>query len=152
MIEKITPDVFKIHFYLENSKHSIKDGTFINSHTEFSAYVKELTRFLGVNINIEILPCEEGGFKHCIKLIGENSAALTIISGIIIAVFSGTAWSLYQRPLLNQQAEINKTDIEIKKLELEKLKIELARLKKLKPRHQQKATPQSLTQKTFCFI
>ncbi|GKS96610.1 hypothetical protein [Acidovorax sp. SUPP2825] len=128
---------FVVHYYLQGEDHSIDSLTLHESQEQLFFLIKEVAAVFGVDVRIKVTPSEEGGFVHILKFIGDNAAALTIVSTIISGLLVGAVWLTHQRPLINQQQEINEqqkkiNDQQIAKnaLEIEKTRIEVERLKK----------------------
>lgn len=127
---------FHIHYYLEDNNHAINALTLYKSQEELHHLVKEIAATFGIELKIKVYPPEEGGFVHFLSFVGENVAAITLITTLLGSILGGAAWLVYQRPLLNQQQvinsqqqSINDQQINKNKLEIEKTKIELERLK-----------------------
>lgn len=137
MNNKLFSTNFSIHYYLTNGSHAINSSTLYKSQEELLFLIKEIANSFSIDLRVKVTPSTNGGFIHVLNFLGGNAAALTLVSTIIAAMLGGSAWLVYQRPILNQQSEINNQQkqintqqIEKNRIEIEKVKIELESLQK----------------------
>jgi hypothetical protein len=112
----------QFHYFFKDESHSI-DSILRNECEKEILYIfKEVSETLGLKINIESLPTEEGGFKETWKLLGKNSVQITLIASVAAIVIS--RFPVENKELTKLQIENLKLDNEIKRKELEKLNLD----------------------------
>lgn len=120
LIEK--SDRLEIHYYFKDNSHTI-DSILRNECEKEILYIyKEIASTLGLQLDLETLPSEEGGFKETWKFLGKNSAQITLLVSIAAIIIS--RFPVENKELTKLQIENLKLDNEIKKKELEKLNLE----------------------------
>lgn len=111
----------QFHYYFDDESHSINSIVRNECEKEILYIIKEISNSLGVEMEIETLPTEEGGFKEKWKVLGKNSAQITLIISIALGVLS--RFPVENEELTTLQIENLKLDNEIKKKELDKLNL-----------------------------
>ncbi len=120
LIEK--SDRLQFHYYFKDSSHSINSILRNECEKEILHIYKEISDTLGLQLVIESLPTEEGGFKETWKFIGKNSAQITLIISVAAVIIS--RFPVENKELTQLQIENLKLDNEIKRKELEKLNLD----------------------------
>lgn len=111
----------QFHYFFKDNSHSI-DSILRNECEKEILYIfKEVSLTLGLNLNIESLPTEEGGFKETWKFLGKNSAQITLIVSVAAIIIS--RFPAENKELTNLQIENLKLDNELKRKDLEKLNL-----------------------------
>lgn len=111
VIEK--SDRLEFHYFFKNESHTI-DSILRNECEKEILYIyKEIASTLGLQLNLETLPSEEGGFKETWKFLGKNSAQITLIISIAAIIIS--RFPVENKELTKLQIENLKLDNEIKK-------------------------------------
>jgi hypothetical protein len=112
----------QFHYYFRDSSHSI-DSILRNECEKEIIYIfKEIAETLGLQLELETLPPEEGGFKETWKFLGKNSAQISIIVAIAAIIIS--RFPTENKELTRLQIENLKLDNELKRKELEKLNLD----------------------------
>lgn len=112
----------QFHYYFKDESHSI-DAILRNECEKELLYIyKEVSETLGLQLKIETLPPEEGGFKETWKFLGKNSAQITLIVSVAAIVVS--RFPVENEELTKLQIENLKLDNEKKRKELEKLNLD----------------------------
>jgi len=112
----------QFHYYFKDNSHTI-DSILRNECEKEILYVyKEIAITLGLQLSLETLPTEEGGFKETWKFIGKNSAQITLLVSVAAIIIS--RFPAENKQLTKLQIENLKLDNEIKRKELEKLNLE----------------------------
>jgi hypothetical protein len=112
----------QFHYFFKDNSHSI-DSILRNECEKEILYIfKEVSLTLGLNLNIESLPTEEGGFKETWKFLGKNSAQITLIASVAAIIIS--RFPAENKELTNLQIENLKLDNELKRKDLEKLNLD----------------------------
>ena len=120
LIEK--SNSLQFHYFFKDNSHSI-DSILRNECEKEILYIfKEISETLGLQLNIETLPTEEGGFKEIWKFLGKNSVQITLIVSVAAIVIS--RFPVENKELTQLQIENLKLDIELKRKELEKLNLD----------------------------
>lgn len=112
----------QLHYYFKDNSHTI-DSILRNECEKEILYIfKEISETLRLELNLETLPVEEGGFKEAWNFLGKNSAQITLMVSIAAIVIS--RFPAENKELTKLQIENLKLDNEIKKKELEKLNLD----------------------------
>lgn len=112
----------QFHYYFKNESHSINSILRNECEKEILNIFKDIAETLNLELELETLPTEEGGFKENWKFLGKNAAQITLIVSIAAIVIS--RFPVENEELTKLQIENLKLDNEIKKKELEKLNLE----------------------------
>lgn len=120
IVEKADRLVF--HYYFNDESHSIDSITRNECEKELLYIIKEISETLRLELQIETLPSEEGGFKEVWNFIGKNSAQLTLLVAISTIIIS--RFPVENKELTQLQIENLKLDNEVKRKELDKLNLE----------------------------
>ena len=79
---------------------------------KFPFYIfKEISETLGLQLDLETLPAEEGGFKETWKFLGKNSAQISLIVSIAAIIIS--RFPIENKELTTLQIENLKLDNEL---------------------------------------
>lgn len=113
----------ELHYFFSDSTHTINAVLRNACEKELLQIFREVTNSLEFDIEIESEAFLEGGLKERWKLIGKNSAQITLIIAVITIILSRIP--VENKELVKLQIENLKLDNEIKKEELKKIKIEL---------------------------
>lgn len=113
-----------VHFHLEDSKHEMDAHVLHACEGHVLGLVRELSRLLDIEFRIEAHALEEGGVEVWLTFIGKHAVALTLVGGLVTAVFSAGQWVLHGQPMLKQQSELNELNIKKLKLEIKKMEAE----------------------------
>ena len=120
LIEK--SNCLQFHYYFRDDSHSI-DSILRNECEKEIIYIfKEISETLGLQLELETLPTEEGGFKETWRFLGKNSAQISLIVSIAAIVIS--RFPAENKELNTLQIENLKIDNELKRKELERLNLE----------------------------
>lgn len=120
LIEK--SNSLQFHYYFRDDSHSI-DSILRNECEKEIIYIfKEISETLGLQLDLETLPTEEGGFKETWRFLGKNSAQISLIVAIAAIVIS--RFPTENKELTTLQIENLKLDNELKRKELERLNLE----------------------------
>ncbi|MFV8347766.1 hypothetical protein [Flavobacterium sp. ZB4P13] len=120
LIEK--SNSLQFHYYFRDDSHSI-DSILRNECEKEIIYIfKEISETLGLQLELETLPTEEGGFKETWRFLGKNSAQISLIVAIAAIVIS--RFPTENKELTTLQIENLKLDNELKRKELERLNLE----------------------------
>jgi hypothetical protein len=112
----------QFHYYFRDDSHSI-DSILRNECEKEIIYIfKEISETLGLQLELETLPTEEGGFKETWRFLGKNSAQISLIVAIAAIVIS--RFPAENKELTTLQIENLKLDNELKRKELERLNLE----------------------------
>ncbi|CAM1343315.1 hypothetical protein [Tenacibaculum aestuarii] len=115
-------DRLQFHYYFRDESHSI-DSILRNECEKEILYIfKEISETLALNLDLESLPTEEGGFIETWKFLGKNSAQITLLVSIAAIIIS--RFPAENKELTKLQIENLKLDNELKRKELEKLNLE----------------------------
>lgn len=112
----------QFHYYFKDDSHSINSILRNECEKEILYILKEISETLNLELEIETLPSEEGGFKEKWKLLGKNAAQISLIVSVAAIIIS--RFPVENEELTNLQIENLKLDNEIKRKELEKLNLE----------------------------
>lgn len=112
----------QFHYYFRDSSHSINSLLRNECEKELLYIFKEISETLGLQLELETLPAEEGGFKETWKFLGKNSAQISLVVAIAAIVIS--RFPIENKELTSLQIENLKLDNELKRKELEKLNLE----------------------------
>jgi len=85
--------------------------------------INEVASSLNIDLKIESEAYQEGGLKDIWKLLGKNSAQITLILAVITVIISRVP--VENKELTQQQLENLKLDNELKKIELNRIKKEV---------------------------
>ena len=120
IIEK--SDSLQFHYYFKDESHSINSILRNECEKEILYIFKEVSDTLGLELILETLPTEEGGFKEIWKFIGKNSGQITLMVSISALILS--RFPAENKELTKLQIENLKLDNELKRKELEKLNLD----------------------------
>ncbi|OEK05391.1 hypothetical protein [Roseivirga misakiensis] len=120
MIEK--SNSLQFHYIFQDDSHSIDSITRNECEKEILNLFNEVSITLGLNIDIQTLPPAEGGFKEFWKLLGQNSAQLTLVISVTAIIL--TRFPAENQELTELQIENLRLDNDIKRKELAKLNLE----------------------------
>lgn len=112
----------QLHYYFDDDSHSINSIVRNECEKEILHIIKEISETLGIQLDLETLPTEEGGFKEKWKLLGKNSTQISLIVAIALGVLS--RFPVENEELTTLQIENLKLDNEIKRKELKKLNLD----------------------------
>lgn len=112
----------QFHYYFRDSSHTIDSLTRNECEKEILLIYKEIANSLGLELALESLPTEEGGFKETWKFLGKNSVQITLIVSVAAIIIS--RFPVENKELTRLQIENLKLDNAIKRKELEKLNLE----------------------------
>ncbi|MEE9361117.1 MAG: hypothetical protein V3U92_00800 [Cellulophaga sp.] len=124
LIEK--SNSLQFHYFFKDNSHSIDSILRNECEKEILHIFKEVSETLGLKLNIETLPTEEGGFKETWKFIGKNSVQITLIASVAAIVIS--RFPVENKELTKLQIENLKLDNELKRKELEKLNLDFLQM------------------------
>ncbi len=111
----------QLHYFFNDESHSIDAFLRNECEKELLGIFKEISENLNISVRLETLPPESGGFKETWKLLGQNSAQITLIVSITAIFLS--RFPVENEELTKLQIENLKLDNELKKKELEKLNL-----------------------------
>lgn len=117
-----TSNSLQFHYYFRDNSHSINSILRNECEKEIIYIFKEISETLGLQLELETLPTEEGGFKETWKFLGKNSAQISLIVAIAAIIIS--RFPTENKELTTLQIENLKLDNELKRKELEKLNLE----------------------------
>tara|TARA_R110000744_G_C19360424_1_gene561376 strand:- start:183 stop:1076 length:894 start_codon:yes stop_codon:yes gene_type:complete len=120
LIEK--SNSLQFHYFFKENSHTINSILRNECEKELLYLFKELSDTLGLQLSLETLPAEEGGFRETWKFIGKNSAQITLIVSVSAIIIS--RFPVVNKELNKLQIENLKLDNEIKRKELEKLNLD----------------------------
>lgn len=112
----------QFHYYFKDNSHSIDAILRNECEKEILHIFNDISETLGLELNLETLPTEEGGFKDTWKFIGKNAAQITLIVSIAAVII--LRFPAENEELTKLQIENLKLDNELKKRELAKLNLE----------------------------
>lgn len=112
----------QFHYYFKNDSHTIDSILRNECEKEILHIYKEIADTLGLQLTLETLPTEEGGFKETWKFLGKNSVQITLIVSAAAIIIS--RFPVENKQLTKLQIENLKLDNEIKRKELEKLNLD----------------------------
>lgn len=112
----------QFHYYFKDDSHTIDSIIRNECEKEILLIYKEIANTLGLELNLESLPTEEGGFKETWKFLGKNSVQITLMVSIAAIIIS--RFPVENKELTKLQIENLQLDNEIKRKELEKLNLE----------------------------
>ena len=112
----------QFHYYFKDESHSINSLLRNECEKEILHIFKEISETLNLELEIETLPPEEGGFKEKWILLGKNAAQISLIVSVAAIIIS--RFPVENEELTNLQIENLKLDNEIKRKELEKLNLD----------------------------
>lgn len=112
----------QFHYYFRDDSHSINSILRNECEKEIIYIFKEISETLGLQLELETLPTEEGGFKETWKFLGKNSAQISLIVSIAAIVIS--RFPTENKELTTLQIENLKLDNELKRKELDRLNLE----------------------------
>ena len=112
----------ELHYFFKDESHSINSLLRNECEKEILYIFKDISETLGLKLDLETLPPEEGGFVETWKFIGENSPQITLLVSVATLIIS--RFPVQNKELTKLQIENLKLDNEIKKKELEKLNLE----------------------------
>lgn len=112
----------QFHYYFNDKSHTIDSIIRNECEKEILHIYKEIANVLGLELTLESLPSEEGGFIETWKFIGKNSVQITLIVSVAAIIIS--RFPVENKELTKLQIENLKLDNELKRKELEKLNLE----------------------------
>ena len=112
----------EFHYCFKDDSHTIDSILRNECEKEILQIYKEIANTLGLQLTLETLPTEEGGFKETWKFLGKNSVQITLIVSVAAIIVS--RFPVENKELTNLQIENLKLDNEIKRKELEKLNLD----------------------------
>ena len=112
----------QFHYYFKDNSHTIDSIIRNECEKEILLIYKEIASTLGLELNLESLPTEEGGFKETWKFLGKNSVQITLMVSVAAIIIS--RFPVENKELTKLQIENLQLDNEIKRKELEKLNLE----------------------------
>ncbi|MHC5355052.1 hypothetical protein ACYSNX_13010 [Myroides sp. LJL115] len=115
-------NIIQFHYYFKDDSHSINSILRNECEKEILFILKEISDTLNLEVEIETLPTEEGGFKEKWILLGKNAAQISLIVSVATIIIS--RFPVENEELTNLQIENLKLDNELKRRELEKLNLE----------------------------
>lgn len=115
-------DRLQFHYYFTDDSHSINSIVRNECEKEIIFIFKEISETLGLQLDLESLPTEEGGFKEIWKFLGKSPVQITLIVSVATIIIS--RFPVENKELTKLQIENLKLDNEIKRRELEKLDLE----------------------------
>lgn len=81
---------FELHYYLKNKSHSIDAFIANKSQRDFLLLAREISKALGVDVEIEVYPLAEGGIRNFFRFkdrevkVGVSVAAFTMVLSVFI--------------------------------------------------------------------
>lgn len=123
-------NTLEIHYELDDNSHSIDAVLQNKCEYEILALIKEVALRLDIEINLEVEPYGEGGFRNWLKVLkkDENKKA-TVTTAVLISILTvllTTPIAKVSEKLIEKIFEDN----ELKQLEKDKLKLEIEKLEK----------------------
>ncbi|MEQ8475272.1 hypothetical protein [Fulvivirga sp.] len=112
----------QFHYLFKDDSHSIDASLRNECEKELLHLFKDVAESLRLDIRLETLPSQEGGFKDVWKFLGKNSVQITLIISITTIVLS--RFPAENEELTKLQIENLKLDNELKRKELDKLNLE----------------------------
>lgn len=112
----------QFHYYFKDNSHTIDSIIRNECEKEILLIYKEIASTLGLELNLESLPTEEGGFKETWEFLGKNSVQITLMVSVAAIIIS--RFPVENKELTKLQIENLQLDKEIKRKELEKLNLE----------------------------
>jgi hypothetical protein len=116
-------EILELHYHLIGDSHAMNAVVRNKSESEALALCIYIAAELGIPLQLESSAYTKGGLREIWQFIGQNSAPLSVLISVIIAVLSRVPVSDSAMDALNK--EVAKLTIEEKKLSIEKLKREL---------------------------
>ena len=117
----------ELHYYLNDGSHAIDAFVQNRSQAEFLFIAKDIAQILEVELDIEVFPLTEGGFKLPFNF-KSKSVQNSITSGIFLGIFTAFIFT----PVTQLSCELIKRymeDPELTALQKEKLKAEIENIK-----------------------
>lgn len=114
---------FELHYYFNDSSHSM--NALIRNHceAEFLAIAIEISNELNLTIQLESEAYREGGLKEVWEVLGKNSAQVSLIISLIALVSSRIP--LIDSEFVDLQKQDLRLSVEERKLRIKKLQTEL---------------------------
>jgi len=112
----------QFHYFFRDDSHTIDSIIRNECEKEILLIYKEIANTLGLELNLESLPTEEGGFKETWNFLGKNSVQITLMVSVAAIIIS--RFPVENKKLTKLQIENLQLDNEIKRKELEKLNLE----------------------------
>ena len=112
----------QFHYFFNDESHSFKSILRNECEKEILYVFLDIAETLGLQLELETLPTEEGGFKEFWKFLGKNSSQITILVSIAAIIIS--RFPVENEELNKLQIENLKLDNELKRKELDKLKLD----------------------------
>lgn len=112
----------QFHYYFKDDSHTIDSIIRNECEKEILLIYKEIANTLGLELSLESLPTEEGGFKETWKFFGKNSFQITLMVSVAAIIIS--RFPVENKELTKLQIENLQLDNKIKRKELEKLNLE----------------------------
>lgn len=115
-------DGIQFHYYFNDKSHSINSNLRNECEKEILLIFKEISATLGLELELETLPTEAGGFKETWIFLGKNAGQITLIISVATIIIS--RFPVENKELNKLQIENLKLDNELKRKELDKLKLD----------------------------
>jgi hypothetical protein len=116
----------EFHNYFDDNSHLIDSFVRNRCEAELLAIVAETALILDIELDLNSEASQEGGFKEKWKLLGENSAQISLVLVVITIILSRVP--ITDTEIENLEKEIKRLTIEEKKLNIKKLKEELEKV------------------------
>src|SRR5258705_4110450 len=113
----------ELHYHFKDNSHSMNATVRNDCEKELLLILKELIVSLNVEAEIDSEALLEGGLKNLWKLLGKNSAQITLILAVATVILSRVP--IENKELVKLQIENLKLDNELKQHELKKIKLEI---------------------------
>ncbi|RXJ98795.1 hypothetical protein CRU98_08500 [Arcobacter sp. CECT 8986] len=116
----------ELHYFFNDKSHTLDAFTRNKCEAEFLLIVKEVLTTFDIEIDVNCITPQDGGFKEIWEFLGKNSPQISAISAIVSPIIAITLYLLSQEPkqdneLLLLQKEELRLSIEEKKLKLKNL-------------------------------
>jgi hypothetical protein len=112
----------QFHYFFKDESHTINSVLRNECEKEILFIIKEISETLGLQLELETFPTEEGGFKETWNFLGKNSPQITLIVAIALGVLS--RFPVENKELTTLQIENLELDNELKRMEIEKLNLD----------------------------
>lgn len=120
---------FKIHYYLRDGSHEMDAVVRNRCETEVLGLLGEVSKVLGVQFKVDLVPPAPGGWEEHLLIIGQYREQITFIRDIVCSIFTMAGAGLFFRHKLRQseqQTILNDLAIAKAKCEIDKMKREAA--------------------------
>lgn len=118
---------FELHYFLENSLHSIDAVSRLHAETELLAIVGEISKHFNIDLTIESEALAEGGVRNRWKFTSKEDIAI-VLAALTLFLSSVQTYNSFpsESEKKLQELEIKHKELEIKKLEAELNKLGLS--------------------------